>query len=490
MQHSPLQPAHLRLCSQPESRGRQSCATPRLPASVLGDAGVSQIVSSQHSLKGHNSQAAPGIPNAGRPIAGSMLESPHAALVQRASQQSGQRAGHTEAGEERSEAERGHDRQMKLSQGPAEQQQTQQPWKEAVELLHSLVCQISEREGTVLLTSQCSQPCETLPQHGQHVQLSAAVVAPQDRSHQQPPALAHSQPEPSSPQQRAQKGSLQGLDEASAPQGGSQVLPQKDRAPGKEPLPHYGGVSQGAQLESQEGTPSQAKASSSSTTSHGEAKEGQHHASAGAGSLARVSRLSQTSLSQRPDSLSAQDNMLPSDASGNRLTPSGDQYVSQHHTSPAWLPQNGAERSSGKQTTSDLSIDVGGPEDIPDFRPHSTAPCRREEEGLHALVSAPKVSTQGQPAQQGELQASQHFSQPASQQSKPPAGCNADSTSADDGGQAARGTQDTEVEGGDAGAGQEDVKLCLQLSSEDQDMDCGQQLFPSLQPPGELSPPP
>ncbi len=58
------------------------------------------------------------------------------------------------------------------------------------------------------------------------------------------------------------------------------------------------------------------------------------------------------------------------------------------------------------------------------------------------------------------------------------------STSAEDPSQVRDATQDTQVEGHGSGAGQPEVKLCLQLSSEDQDPACCQQPFPFLQPVG------
>ena len=83
---------------------------------------------------------------------------------------------------------------------------------------------------------------------------------------------------------------------------------------------------------------------------------------------------------------------------------------------------------------------------------------------------------------QGQAEGSR--SVPAIQRSKSGTEQTPGSTSAENPSQVRDATQDTQVEGDGLGAGQAEVKLCLQLSSEDQDLACCQQPFPSLQPVG------
>ena len=83
---------------------------------------------------------------------------------------------------------------------------------------------------------------------------------------------------------------------------------------------------------------------------------------------------------------------------------------------------------------------------------------------------------------QGQAEGSR--SVPAIQRSKSGTEQTPGSTSAENPSQVRDATQDTQVEGDGLGAGQAEVKLCLQLSSEDQDLACCQQPFPFLQPVG------
>ena len=436
-QPSPLQPSHLHLSSHPDSRGLHVHLGLVEAAPAAAELYGSQLAASQHSLKGARVLSSQGMPIVAGLRQPSAAESPEKepspvdnSLGPNAGPQGSQHAGHSQVIEDaqargpgaareqavESSAKQLHQQTQQHSceqqfledteQFPAEQllqqrqppQKQQQPWEEAVHLLHSLACQISEREAAAP-HSQTSQP---------HSQL----LQPQCTS-----------------QARASSGSM----------------------------------------------PSQRHQS----RQHGTIAE---HNSGSAGK----SRLSQSSLSQPAEPLSALDSTQHDNSLGNgpalgtqRLA-LGTQRIAQQHESPSSdlvLSQN-VPIHSGANGASDLSVDVGGPEDIPGVGwCRDPSPIDQLEDACaHSKDS--KAATQVAPADSPRAQLDSQAGTGADHK--------ADSASADVGGQAEEALQDTEVEGEGPEAGQPELRLCLQLSSEDQDLACAQQLIPSLQPTGDL----
>ena len=460
-QPSPLQPAHLRLGSQPESNARQDaarapprvldpCVSQPAPSQHMGsqpgseaqqdasrprakvfDPCVSQPASSQHSLRGNDEPCIhPGATH-GPMQEGNLAD---AADAQRASLVDARVQNSHHASEADAVVEDGFHEQGAADQADTGQQQQaqqqhltrqaaeHQPWEEAVQLLHSLACQISKRGGTPEQRSQASQPCGSSqqPKHG-------------------------SQPAGSAP-------SIQ-------PSSGMEA-------------------SQGQQTSSWPGhTTSAEVAPSSRNVSHAEGAQQplNNAAPLGLGHL----QASQPRPTEQP-SQSCPSTVPPSHSLGIQWTPGSEHSFSQHSAGPSLLSQQLADKSD-VQTTHGTSIDVGGPDDLPGARLLCPAPSRDSLDGPILDSRAPRSASQGQP---GSTEGTQTTSE-----SRPGAKLKSASTSAEDAGQGSRGTQATQVEGEGHGAGQTELTLCLQLSSEDQDLACGQQPSASLHPTGapELS---
>lgn len=428
-QPSPLQPSHLCLSSQPDSRGLHVHPGPAEAASAAVEFYGSQLAASQHSLKGAmvlSSQGMPDVAGLRQPsAAGSPGKEPtpvDSSLGPTAGQQGSQHAGHSQFIEDaqawgpggmHEQAVEGSAKQLHqhTQQHPCEQQaledagqssaqqllqqtqpaqEQQQPWEEAVQLLHSLACQISEREAAAP-HSQTSQPHSRLLQ----------------------------------------------------PKCTSQARASSGRMPSQR---HH-------------------------SRQHGSVAE---HISGSAGK----SRFSQSSLSQPAEPLDALGSTQPDGSLGNGPA-LGTQRIAQQHESPSsdlMLSQN-VPIQSGADGASDLSIDVGGPEDIPGIG-WSREPSPRDQlEHACAHSKDSEAATQEAPADPPRAQLVSQAGIGAEHK--------ADSASAEVGGQAEEALQDTEVEGEGPERGLPELKLCLQLSSEDQDLACGQQLIPSL-PTGDL----
>ena len=427
-QPSPLQPAHLRLGSQPDSKAQQDASRPR--PRVL-DACASQRASSQQSLRGNDEPYMP--PQAWHDVAqeGSPAD---AADVGRATSpgdarmQSSQHAvGGDAAAENGSREHKVPDQCCAAQQQEAQQQhQTQQvaehqPWEEAVQLLHSLACQISKRGGTPEQHSQASQPGDSSrqPKHA-------------------------SQPAGSAP-------SLQ-------PSSGMEA-------------------SQGQLIASRPGeTTSTSMATSSKNVSQAQGGQ-QAFTSAAAAGTAQL-QASQPGLTEQP-SHSCPSTVPPSHSLGFQWTPESEHSISQHSAGPSQDSQRIGDRSD-VQTMHGTSIDVGGPDDLPGARPRRSSPARESPHEPTLDSSAARTAPHEQP---GSTVGTQTTSQ-----SQPGAEQRSGSTSAEDARQGREGTQATQVEGNSPGAGQTELTLCLQLSSEDQDLACGQQPSASLHPTGTPGP--
>lgn len=486
-QPSPLQPAHLRLGSQPDSKAQHDASRPR--QSNL-DCCMSQPASSQHSLKGGDElctgpQVMLEVAQRGDPADAADAERAVASLDDSRVQGS-QHAGHGMAGGRGVMADGVAHGHQTADQGPGEQRdQAQQaaehrPWEEAVQLLHFLACQISKREGTLVQRSQASQPCDSSqrPQHASQPVSSAQCTQPLS---QHPPVLAQSQvsqPEPFRAQPSKATGSCQ-QDQCgvSAEAGHTGDTRQEsllfERRSGDISLQRFAGVeaSQGQHSDSRPGTTSTGMGSSSRSVSCAEGAR-QQCTRAAACATAHL-RVSQPGLTEQPS------HGVHSHGLGIQWTPGTEYSLSQHSVGPSQVAQQSADKSD-VQTTHGSSTDVGGPDDLPGARLRRPAASKGAPDGPMLDSNAAQTASQDQPGSALRTQTTIH--------SQPDAEAKAGSVSAKDGGQSSEGTQATQVEGEGPGAGQTELTLCLQLSSEDQDLACGQQPSASLHPTGALEP--
>ena len=372
-----------------------------------------------------------------------------------------------------------------VQQDQAQHQQAQQaaehrPWEEAVQLLHSLACQISERGGSSTQRSQASQPCDSSQRPQQASQPVSSAQCTQPLSRHTPGHMPSqvSQPEPVRAQLKDATGSRQqeqgGISAEAANVGdtGQEGLIRERRSGDISLQPSVGSeASQGQQADSRQGTTSIGMATSSRSAS---CAEGARQQCIRAAALATAHLPgSQPGLTQQPS------HKVHSHGLGIQRTPGIEPSLSQHSVRPSQVSQQGADRSD-VQTTHGLSIDVGGPDDLPGARLRRPAAFRESPDGPILGSSAARTASQDQPESAMRTQTTIH--------SQPDAEVAAGSTSARDAGQSSEGTQATQVEGEGPGAGQTELTLCLQLSSEDQDLACGQQPPATLHPTGALGP--
>lgn len=429
-QPSPLQPAHLRLGSQPDTKAQQDASRARLEVLTprASQPASSQPALSQHSLKGGKGLCIPtlathDLTQEGSPADAADAEraSPVDARVQSCrltceGDEVAEGGSHEQTAADQPCAGQPEAQQQQQTQHPAEHQ----PWEEAVQLLHSLACQISKRGGTPEQHSRDSQqPCD---------------------SSQQPK-------------------------HASQPVGSAPSLQPSSRME----------ASQGQHTASRPGQSLSTDMASSSRNSSLPGDFQQPLISAAALGMGHFPA-SQPGLTEQP-SQSCPSNVPPSYSLGMQWTPGSEHGPSQHSAGPSHVSQQSASKSD-IQTTHGTSIDIGGPHDLPGARSRRPKPFM--ESRPIANSSAAKSASQGQPGSTVGTQITSE-SQPGTEQK-------VESTSAEDAGQGREGTQATQVEGEGPGAGQTELTLCLQLSSEDQDLACGQQPSASLHPTGAHRP--
>ena len=456
---------------------------------------MSQPASSQHSLK-DDGDASSTIPKATLSegfLADAVDAERAVACLNNSRVQWSQHAGQAAAGKGDAKAEGVAAEHKATDQISAEQAQhycqTQQaaehqPWEEAVQLLHSLARQISEREGTPAQHSPLSVPYDSSQQTPHASQPGGS--AQRSHSMSQQPALCakgqQSQPEPNLEQPNSATGEGRhqqghygfGAGEECGGDTRQGSLGTERRSKGASLQSSVrGDASQGQCSDSQPGTLSTALASLSRSTSC--PRGAQQQCPTAAPLSTAHTETSSPGLTQLL-SQGVPSTLRPSHALASQLTPESEGGGFQQNAGPSMGSQHSADKSD-VQTTHGTSIDVGGPDDLPGARLRRPSLSGESPDGPILDSSAAMTISQGQP---GAMQAPEQGQAGAQQKSG--------STSAQDAGQGRGGMQATQVEDEGPGAEQTELTLCLQLSSEDQDLACGQQPSASLQPTGALGP--
>ena len=465
------------MSDQPERADQHASGEPQAAASQRSLCGSSQHVSSRRSMKEH---ALPGehvTAQAASPLEGfgalDKRSPPQAALEPEAGQLGSQPAGHAAQLGERMIAGRSPEAKPRgMAQSCAEKQQL----REAMQLLHSVACQISEHQNAPLQPLQPSQLHHRSQQPSQCLHPGAAGHACDKQCSQHlltATSLLQSQPERQAEQPSCVAGSAQQASCKDASQGKQSYHCSSGSDPRNCLQEHLKPSTQAAVCREQS-SPLQLSQRSPAltdiqTTNDSSIDVGGPEDIPGVG--LRLPRLSDCGQPDQPEQMAAIGQSTAADCKSDSATANGPGHASRgSQDQPEPLQQTTAKQKSA----------------VDPQRHHSSA-GRESPEHVSTCTEGPERGgevTEEQATPLEQMHASQKDATDAQHNLRSAGMGNPGHVSIgreDQGEHDSKDTQDTQVEGEEACEGLAELKLSFQLSSEDQDLACGQEQAASEQ---------
>lgn len=479
-QPSPLQPSHLLMSDQPKRADQHMGGKPQAAASWTALSGSCQHVSSRHSMKEQGSHVTAQAASQSPVESSAALEKPSPAqnaLVPEAGQPGSQLADCAAKLDERAIAGRSPEEELReVAQSCAEKQQL----REAMQLLHSVACQISEHQNAPLQPLQPSQLRHRSQQPSQDSQPVAAgracgLIVDEPRSQHLLPATPLPQ---SRPERQAEQASYAAV---SAQQAGCQDASQWKQSyhcsSGRDPYSclqrHLAASTQAAVCREQSSPlqlfPGSPALTDIQTTNDSSINVGGPEDIPGLGLC--LPRLTTCGQPDQPGQMAPMGQSTAAEGNSDSATANGSGHASRGS-------QEQPEPSQQMPAKQESATEPG--------RHHSSA-SRENPEHVSTCTESPEhgdevIEEQAAPSEQMR----------ASQKDATDAQHNLESTGTghpghvstgreDQGEHDSKDTQNTQVEGEEECEGQAELKLSFQLSSEDQDLACGQEQAASEQ---------